>query len=161
MEKLMNAGNKKVCGFTLIELLVTVAVVVVLATIAVPGFQGMVKSNRLAADYNEILATLNYARSEAVKRRVNVTLLVAPVSPGCPSSSSNWKICVDASGSVSTLRVSEGQDGRVSISGPSSVVFNSLGRRASCDGVIPCQLGVAIAGEDTKTIKVSASGSVN
>lgn len=156
------AGDKKKHkGFTLIELLITVAVAVVLATIAVPGFQGMVKSNRLAADYNEILATLNYARSEAVKRRVDVTAFVAPVDPDCLSSSSTWKICVDASGSVGTSRVSEGRDGRVSISGPSSVVFNSLGRRASCDGVSPCQLVVAIAGEDTKTIEVSASGSVN
>ncbi|WP_176760310.1 GspH/FimT family pseudopilin [Halomonas shengliensis] len=153
MEQSMNVGNKNATGFTLIELLITVAVAVVLATIAVPGFQNMVKTNRLVADYNEILATLNYARSEAVKRRVDVSAVV--------DSSGPWKISVDASDAVGTLRVSEGRDARVSISGPSSVVFNSLGRRSSCGGEIPCQLEVAIAGEDSKTIEISSSGSIN
>jgi len=156
----MTVGSFRRSGFTLIELLVTVLVVVVLSTIAIPGFYNMIKSNRLAADYNEILATLNYARSEAVKRRINITTVVAPVDSACPSSNSVWKVCVNASGALGTLRVSEGQDDLVSISGPSFVVFNSLGRRASCDGVNPCRLEV-IAGEDAKTIEISASGSIN
>ncbi|RUA22883.1 prepilin-type N-terminal cleavage/methylation domain-containing protein [Billgrantia gudaonensis] len=56
-------------GFTLIELLVTIAVIVIMATIAIPGFQRMMATNRLNSGYNEILSGLYLARSEAIKRR--------------------------------------------------------------------------------------------
>lgn len=55
-------------GFTLIELLVTVAVVVIVLTIAVPSFRELLLNNRQAIQINELLGSLNLARAEAVKR---------------------------------------------------------------------------------------------
>lgn len=72
----MTAGRlsqKTSYGFTLIELLVTVAVIVIVSTIAVPNFQSLITSNRAASDFNEILSGLNYARAEAIKCRGDVT----------------------------------------------------------------------------------------
>lgn len=117
----------KSSGFTLIELLVTIAVMSIIAAIAVPGFQNMMASNRLAADYNEILSGLNLARSEAIKRREDVQLEITAQSP--------WSY--EISTGTDTLRV---RSGAVGLSGDSNFVFNSLGRAPACSG--GCELTV-------------------
>lgn len=59
---------RKNSGFTLIELMIVVALVAIIATIAVPSYQGLVDSNRQKSTTNSVLGILNYARSEAVRR---------------------------------------------------------------------------------------------
>ncbi len=61
-------------GFTLLELMVTVAIAAILVTMAVPSFTQTIRSNRLTATNNMFLASLNLARSEAIKRGVSVTV---------------------------------------------------------------------------------------
>src|SRR5690606_19959424 len=55
-------------GFTLIELLVTLAVASMLVVVAVPNFQAFVNSSRLAGAANELIASLQLARAEAIRR---------------------------------------------------------------------------------------------
>ncbi|MBA2780578.1 GspH/FimT family pseudopilin [Billgrantia kenyensis] len=121
----MAAGKLKISnGFTLIELLVTIAVMTIITTIAVPAFQGMMASNRLASDYNEILSGLNFARSEAIKRRDNVEFEITSSTP--------W--AYEISFGTDVLRVRSGSAGTLSVSGGSSIVFNNLGRAPDCSG---------------------------
>jgi type IV fimbrial biogenesis protein FimT len=61
-------------GFTLIELMVAVSVAAVLLGLGVPAFRQTLISNRLTASANEFMAALNYARSEAIRRGVSVTV---------------------------------------------------------------------------------------
>ena len=63
-------------GYTLLELLVTVAIVAIVASLAVPSFQNMIATQRVRSAANDLVASLNFARSEAVKR--NTTVLVTP-----------------------------------------------------------------------------------
>lgn len=125
----MRAGNCQCrrSGFTLIELLVTIAVAVILATVAVPGFQQRMASNRMASDYNAMLVGLNYARAEAIKRRIEVSFEVTEVQP--------WRYEVYYGPSGQGLRVNEGRDERT-FSEEVKVVFNSLGRAPDC----PCEI---------------------
>ncbi len=59
-------------GFTLIELMVTVAIAGIVLTIGVPSFSQVLKNSRLASNTNSLIASLNLARSEAVKRKIKV-----------------------------------------------------------------------------------------
>jgi type IV fimbrial biogenesis protein FimT len=61
-------------GFTLLELMVTLAIAVILASIAAPSFQNMLASQRVQAAAFDLLANLTLARSEAIKQNRNVTL---------------------------------------------------------------------------------------
>ena len=60
-------SKRQVTGFTLIELLVTISIMAILLTIALPSFQGSMRSNRVATTSNELLASLSLARSEAIR----------------------------------------------------------------------------------------------
>src|SRR5690348_8662897 len=57
-------------GFTLIELMVGVIVLAILAGIALPNFRDFMRRNAVTAQSNAILADLQYARNDAITRRV-------------------------------------------------------------------------------------------
>jgi len=61
-------------GVTVIELMVTLAIAVVMLTVAVPGFTSFIADNRRAGQANQVVGMLNMARSEAIKRGVRVTI---------------------------------------------------------------------------------------
>jgi type IV fimbrial biogenesis protein FimT len=85
----------KSSGFTLLELMVTVAIVGILAAIAIPSFREMLRQNRMTASANELSTALNQARSEAIKRGVQVTVCKSDItvaSPTCgATSATTWQ----------------------------------------------------------------------
>ncbi len=70
-------------GFTLLELMVTVAVVAILAAVATPSLVSVVNSNRLATQANELVASLQIARSEAIRLNNTVTLCRSTDGASC------------------------------------------------------------------------------
>src|SRR5687768_5278862 len=61
-------------GFTLIELMITIGVLAVLVMLAIPSFTTVINNNRLAANANELIASLQLARTEAVRRNTRITV---------------------------------------------------------------------------------------
>ncbi|QSA96724.1 GspH/FimT family pseudopilin [Methylococcus sp. EFPC2] len=88
-------------GFTLIELMVTLAVAAIILSLGVPGFQEVIRNNRLTTRANDVVTALNLARSEAIKRGVQVTVCKSNTtasSPVCATSGSwaqGWLVFVD------------------------------------------------------------------
>ncbi len=76
-------------GFTLIEMLVAIVVMAILAAIAVPSFNSIVISSRLKTYSNDLVAALNLARSEAIKRSGRVVLCKSANGTAC-TNAGNW-----------------------------------------------------------------------
>ena len=72
-------------GFTLVELVVTLTVLGILTGIAVPQFTEFLRNSRRAATINELVASLTLARSEAVRRGVQVVVCKAVDDTACLS----------------------------------------------------------------------------
>ncbi|NOQ77117.1 MAG: prepilin-type N-terminal cleavage/methylation domain-containing protein [Methylococcaceae bacterium] len=70
----MHNHLKNTRGFTLLELMITLSIAIVLTTIAIPSFMSLIRDSRMTANANDLLTTLNYARSEAITRNVQVTI---------------------------------------------------------------------------------------
>lgn len=77
-------------GFTLIELIVTIGVAAILTAIAVPAFDSFVKNDRDSAQINSLAYSMNYARSEAVKRNLATGVSVCPSADGLNCNGTAW-----------------------------------------------------------------------
>ncbi len=84
-------------GFTLIELLVTIALAAILMAIAVPSFQAFQRNSELTSIANSLLASINGARGEAMKR--GRYAMVVPTDG--VNWSSGWIVFVDVDRSQS------------------------------------------------------------
>lgn len=87
---------KQAQGFTLIELMVTIAVLAIMLTIAVPAMQNFTIRNRLVAFNNDLMTSVNLARSEASKRAANVAVCKSSTMTSCGGNwSDGWIVFVN------------------------------------------------------------------
>ncbi len=61
-------------GFTLIEMLTVITISTILVALAVPSFQSIIRSSRVSGGTNSLIAALDIARSEAIRRSTVVTV---------------------------------------------------------------------------------------
>ena len=159
-------------GFTLIELLVTLSVLVILLAVAIPGLQPLARNNRLTALTNDLISTLNVARSEAVKRGVRVTVCksansdaAAPVCNTGADWHDGWLVFVDNSG---TIGIFDGTDVRLKVGQPASrnatitadtafanfVSYVASGASSASANMVVCLDGVS------RTISINTTGRI-
>ena len=77
-------------GFTLVELLVVMTLGVILLSMAAPSMIGMVNSQRSIALSSELFASMNLARSEAIKRNARAVLCKSADGLSC-ARSGGWE----------------------------------------------------------------------
>ena len=75
-------------GFTLVELMVVIAVLAIALGVGIPAFNGIIQRNRLAASANEVVAAMQTARMEAIRR--NRRAVLCPSTNGASCGGDNW-----------------------------------------------------------------------
>jgi type IV fimbrial biogenesis protein FimT len=74
-------------------MMVTVTVLAILLSIGIPSFSDVIRNNRTAAATNNLVTSLNLARSEALKRGVPVTVCPAndaATPTDCDGNATGW-----------------------------------------------------------------------
>lgn len=124
---------KQQSGFTLVELMITLAVLAILLGLAMPAVTDFAIKQRVSSQANEMMLSLAFARSEAVKR--NQDIRVIPRTSAANGWSDGWCVGPTSIGSncnhADVIRVFTGSN-EVSItssgiSNPPALVFRRDG----------------------------------
>ena len=123
-------------GFTLIELMIALVIAAIVLAVGVPSFQGMMRTNRTAAQANEFGSALSLARSEAAKRGRNMVLCPSTDQASCTGGTnwaSGWLLYVDNNGNGAidgadtVFRVWGKLSGNPTFSGPNQLAYRPTG----------------------------------
>ncbi|GFE83369.1 hypothetical protein GCM10011487_53690 [Steroidobacter agaridevorans] len=86
-------------GFTLVELIVALSIAAILLAIAVPSYSNSQLNSQLRASANDLIASINLARSEAIKRGTTVTLCASSDGENCGGEwHEGWLVLREADG---------------------------------------------------------------
>jgi len=162
----MTSRDNFSAGFTLIELLITIAIVAIAMAIAVPSMSAFVRNAELTSTANSLLASLNTARSEAMKRAMNA--MVVPID--ATNWSQGWIVFVDkarnGNPNDSTNIIVMRQDALPSyfaVSGPAGFKFDASGFAITNNGtvsVVRQDVSGAEQLRETRRVKVGNTGRV-
>ena len=111
-------------GFTLIEMMVVISLLAILLAVGVPSFRAMIQQNRVTAVTNDLVAALQFARSEAIRTGANVTVCSSSDQSTCSGVWTNGWVVRNAAG---PLRVWPAAREGVAIAVPGAVTYTSLG----------------------------------
>ena len=165
-----------VAGFTAIELMVVVAITAILAALAAPSFTPLIESWRVRESTEQLQATLQYARSEAIKRGGQVLIQKIPNNTnGCTTASGTsswdcgWIVCHDTNGN-GTCSAAEPvlqrieSAARVHVNRTSGGASIKLNRWGLVDGSYPgfnlIPLGKSVSHPGTRGVCMSSGGRI-
>ena len=98
----------------MVEMVVTVAILAVIVTLAVPSFKTTLMNSRRAALLNDFVASIGYARSEALNRKAPVVLCrvdnpnTVPLNPTTSPCSTNSSVGYETGWIVATATIGTG-----------------------------------------------------
>ncbi len=153
----------KQSGFTLVELMIALAIAAILLTIGVPSFENQMRNSRLTAAANDFVASVQLARSAAIKHRRNARI----VSANGTNWGNGWTVWVDKNSNNAqegdeVLRVFDPVDasGKITFSAAAqgSFIFSGTGMVDNMGSLTLCDTRT---GETGRIITISAAGRVN
>ena len=137
-------------GFSLFELIITISIAAILAALAAPSFRDFVAGQRVKTASYDISSALAVARSEALKRYLNVVL--APQTGGWQN---GWTITSGTGGPVLAQHEAFAD---LTISGPATnLTYNASGRLMAA--VTPFTVGSSVSSSvSSRCISIDLSG---
>lgn len=146
-------------GVTVIELMLVVVVLALLFTIAIPSFRNASLGARLSAGANNLLASVQLARSEAIKRNAAMTLCASSDGVTC-AASGGWEqgwIVMDAAATVIQRQEPLPDGYRMAQSGGTVALnFQPIGIGATAAVVTVCRDDPV--GSQERVVTITASG---
>jgi type IV fimbrial biogenesis protein FimT len=118
-------------GFNLVELMIGIALIAILMFVALPEFSTWMQNTKIRTAAESVIAGMQLARAEAVRRNANVQIEFG--------TGSTWTVSVPSTAEQIQMRSSaEGGTDDVTIAmtpvGATKLTFNSLGRTAANAG---------------------------
>jgi type IV fimbrial biogenesis protein FimT len=96
-----NIYSRDMQGITMVESMVVLAITGILTMIATPSFVGTTQRFRVLGESNLLLTSMTFARSEAIKRGMPVTLCASADGATClgtPTWQTGWIVFTDVNG---------------------------------------------------------------
>jgi type IV fimbrial biogenesis protein FimT len=125
--------------------MVTITVAAILVAIALPSFRNVIHRNRVTAGSNDVLASLAYARSEAINRGQMVSMCPSSTGTGCTTSGQDfapgWMVYTYPAGAASANKAY----------GPTSLLLRATTARA----------GVSIRSKSTEIVTFGQQGQLD
>lgn len=112
----------------------TIAVLAIIVSLAAPNLRNTIENNRLSATTNDLIASFQFARSEAIRRNVSVEVC-ATTEPDKEDATCDgvwhqgWIVVDPDAGADRRLRSHAAVRGLEHKEGPTSITFNASGRR--------------------------------
>jgi prepilin-type N-terminal cleavage/methylation domain-containing protein len=167
-------NTRKAVGFTMIEVAITLVLVAIMSAIALPGMRDFLARTRLSTQVSSLRADVAYARSEAARQNVVVSLCPAAVGTTggavvytCSGTdwSIGWIAFVDSAGTTgvfdstdTVLRVHNKTNG-ISISGSGGLASAaSLTMRPTGEASVSGKFDLCIVGYPITSLVISGSG---
>lgn len=144
-------------GFTLIEAMITITVMLVLITVAVPSFRDVTHRSQLRSAANDLVASVHFARSEAIKRNAPVTMCISSDGVNCAASGGwqqGWIVRSDV-----TLRQQSASPPtvRISAAGINNLTFQPTGVDATSAIFTVCRTPAGSTDEQRR-VTIDATG---
>lgn len=160
--------RRTAAGFTLLELITTVTIVGILLGIGIPAFTSTIRNNKLTSQANGLIGSLNLARSEALKRGIQVSVCAraGDKCSGTSDWSNGWLVFTDDGGTTgdmdtaadTLLQASSSSADGISVSGDASyVAFSATGavsKRTLTVSLTKCA-------DSKRTVSVSTAGRIS
>jgi type IV fimbrial biogenesis protein FimT len=161
-------SSRRSNGFTLLELMVAIAVVGVLAAVAFPNFQSVIRSNRVATAHNELIGLVNLARSDAIRNNQGAAVCGSSTGTGCDGQWGSGMLAFSDSNGDGAFSAGEpvlrysGVKRAMTVTGPSAMIaFDSRGRRRAGANQIVTMRPVQCGSQQLqRTLTINASGQV-
>ena len=148
-------------GFTLIEAMIVLIIAAILLVIGIPSFRDASVGSRLRDIANDLNASVQVARSEAIKRNVPVTLCRTTDGVTCSDDDDwgqGWLILEGAEIIQRQQPVATGYKVERT-TGSGNILFQPIGVGASAAVFVVCRADPL--GKQERLVRVSATGSAN
>lgn len=154
--------------------MIAVVVAGVLAAIAVPSYNALVRSTRLTTQANEFVRALNLARSEAIKRGTTVNIAATNAGNAANEWGPGWVLYEDTNdnsaldGTEDVRRRGDPLTGTLTLDGADSngndialIRFRSTGTPSISPVTMTFDLCDGVAGSTGRRISISQTGRVS
>ena len=160
----MDSKHSIIDGFTLVEVMIAISVMAILIFGGVPSFIQLIRDTSVSTQSNSLVAAIGLARSEAVRRGVDVHLTAVTDDKNETAWSNGWVIWVDSDNdnareSSEVLRNYKSPDGELVLDkNVTDIVFNSQGEIRG-GGVYTFQLKPpGCQAQEKREIKIKSTG---